>query len=388
MIVIISCLFINTLYFLFFFPLILALFIYKFKKQQTIKFGPADILMISICAVELMQLLFTSYTPNTVKASSVIFFGATLWFIMRLYINEFTTVNAFISIVSFLICVITVIPLLEYCRHKSQFADVGVVEMTMVKPHYRPLGLALNDWVAVLICLLPFPLYSALLNKKRIIPFIFHLISFACVNLSILVSYSRSGYISLLIFDLLLVSLSFLFCRKTIFSVIFISLFGLLTSLTVLIQDKQSVIQTSSINKTTSQRRSLDGRFKKWAEAITLFKQSPVTGVGSGNYELASRLYGSKNYNTLSYRSTNTLLQILVEKGLLGTIVYIIAFCIGCFCCVKSVRTNSLSAPFVAALFSLCVREVFFNSFFDNRIFVFFIIIFFLINLPITNSED
>ena len=388
MIVIISSLFINTLYFTYFFPLILAMIIRKIRKQQMIKMGPADIIVLSLCAVEILELFVTGYLPNTVKASNVIFCGATLWFVMRFYMKDQATIRAFVSIVSLLAGVLAFVTLIGYYRHKSQFASVGMTDMTMVKQYFRPFGLALNEWVAVLVCSLPFPFYMAVTNRKRIPLFMLHLLSFTIVNVSIIVSFSRSGYLALLVFDFLAVVLSISYWKKYFFSAILVAALGLSASFGVLFPEKDSVRQTGSVNGTTSQKRSTEGRTRKWAEAIELFKQSPVVGTGSGNYELASRLYGSKKYNSLSYRSTNTALQILVEKGLIGAIVYLLAFCTGCFCCFRSMRSRFICVPFVAALFSLCLREMFFNSFFDNRIFGLFIIMFFIINQTVEYSED
>ena len=388
MIVIISCHFINTLYFTYFFPLILVMIIRKIRKQQMIKIGPADIIVLSLCAVEIVELFVTGYLPNTVKASGVIFCGATLWFVMRFYMKDQATIDAFVSIVSLLAGVLAFITLIGYYRHKSHFASVGMTDMTMVKQYFRPFGLALNEWVAVLVCSLPFPFHMALVNRKRILVFILHLLSFAIVNVSIIVSFSRSGYLALLVFDILAVVLSFGFWRKYFVSVILVAALGLSASFGVLLPEKDSVKQTGSMSGTTSQKRSTEGRTRKWAEAIELFKQSPVVGTGSGNYELASRLYGSKKYNSLSYRSTNTALQILVEKGLIGAIVYLIAFFTACFCCFRSMRSRPFCIPFVAALFSLFVREMFFNTFFDNRIFGLFIVMFFIINQTVEYSED
>ena len=144
MIVIISCLFINTLYFTYFFPLILVMIIRKIRKQQMIKIGPADIIVFSLCAVEIVELFVTGYLPNTVKASGVIFCGAALWFVMRFHMKDQATIRAFVSIVSLLAGVLAFVTLIGYYRHKSQFASVGMTDMTMVKQYFRPFGLALD----------------------------------------------------------------------------------------------------------------------------------------------------------------------------------------------------------------------------------------------------
>lgn len=387
MTVFIISLFINTLYFMALSPIMMVMIIREMKKRHDYKTGLGDIIILLLCLAEIIGLFFTDYYPNSVKASSVICCGALLWFSFRILLKDHFTIEALISLISIIVGILALITVLKYYKHKAQFIDVDFSDMTMVKQHFRPFGFALNDWVAVLICSLPFPFYKALNNKRHIGLYVLHLLSFIIVNIAVLVSFSRSGYIALAMFYFIAFLLTYLFGKENIKSVIIVSLLGLSITLVVLIPERVSILQTISMNATTSQQRSTEGRTKKWAEAIELFKQSPIVGTGSGNYEISSRLYGAKKYNSLSYRSTNTPLQILVEKGSVGAGVYLLAFVLACICLYRSLRCNKIVIPFVASLFALCLRELFFNSLFDNKIFVFVIMIFFMANLPVIQNE-
>lgn len=385
--IVIFSMFVNELYIFFFFPLILLMIIRKIKKRQSIEFGRADMMILLFCAVDLVGLFFTEYLPNTIKVSSIIFGGAIIWFTMRFYIRDQRSMNVLIASLSSILGLMAIFTILLYFKHKTQYTSIGMSDMTMVKHLFRPFGFALNEWAAVLICSLPFPYYMALSSRRRKPLLILHLLCFVFLNIAILLSFSRSAYLSLMVFYFTGILITFLFDRTKIkFALLFFSL-SLIISLIVILPEKQSVLQTSSLDGNTSQKRSTVGRTKKWSEAISLFKHSYVTGMGSGNYEIASRLYGLRKYNTMSYRSTNTVLQILVEKGLVGIVVYMLIFVMMCICVYKSIRLNPIFIPFIASLAALCLREVFFNSFFDNKVFVLFIIIFFVINYPVSLHE-
>ena len=383
----ISCLFVNVLYLSFFFPLILLLIIRTIKNPEVVHISSPDVVIILLCVVEIVGLHNTNYIPNTIKTSCVVVGGATLWIVLRLYMKDLAVINLVLSVISILVGFLAAITVWNYYKHKMQFMEVEIFDMTVVKQYLRPFGMALNDWVAVLICFLPFPLYMALRNKNKLLLFLLHMVSFVCVNMAIYVSFSRSGYFSLLLFVFFIALLFFLYDRKKVAFAVLVAIIGISFSLVTLINEKVSVLKTSSMSGTISQQRSTEGRTKKWKEAISLFKQTPLRGAGGGNYELSSRLYGLKNYNSLSYRSTNTALQVLVEKGLIGISIYVLAFILVYYSCYKSVRSNCLVIPFISTIVALLFREMFFNTFFDNKVFTLFVIIFYLSSLLIIQDE-
>ena len=64
-----------------------------------------------------------------------------------------------------------------------------------------------------------------------------------------------------------------------------------LPTLLCMLPERKSVLITCFMNHTVSQQRSTAGRFVKWKEAINIFGLFPATGVGGGNYALASDTY-------------------------------------------------------------------------------------------------
>ena len=120
------------------------------------------------------------------------------------------------------------------------------------------------------------------------------------------------------------------------------------------------------MNKTTVQSRSTEGRLTKWKESLDLFKSKPYMGYGGGNYVLASTLHGNKQYETLSFRSTNSYLQLLVEKGIIGLVCFLIGAIAVFKIVIDSAKKSEYTIPFISAFVALTIHEFFFSSFFEK----------------------
>jgi O-antigen ligase len=136
------------------------------------------------------------------------------------------------------------------------------------------------------------------------------------------------------------------------------------------------------MTKTVSQRRSIDSRLSKWNETIRIFRDHPVFGTGSGTYGLMSYRYNLADKSRLSPLTTNTFLQLLMEKGVVGFVAYMGAIGAICMNALKLVRERSISAIiFLSAMVALLVREMTFSSMLEQHI---VLSLFFLIALCCT----
>ena len=98
-----------------------------------------------------------------------------------------------------------------------------------------------------------------------------------------------------------------------------------------------------------------------------IWKESPIVGVGGGNYNLAYD-YKITDRRTSRSRATNVYLLILVEKGLLGLIAYMLMIIVLLVRGFHNVK-NNLSIIFVyACLLAYSVRGIFFSSLFEHKL--------------------
>ena len=131
--------------------------------------------------------------------------------------------------------------------------------------------------------------------------------------------------------------------------------------------DRNNVISTCQMSKTIVQKQSIQGRISKWDESIYLYKQSHVFGVGSGNYGVSYDYFAKDKRSMITRRSTNSYLQLLIEKGVVGTIVMIISLGLIIMQCYRSVRIDKSKIPFLLAIIAFLFREFVFSSFYEER---------------------
>lgn len=362
--------FVNS-YFWPFFYLPILLILYKAHKTKLtllldFRFNLVDYAILSVCVLEVLLLQFSHYNNNSILATQRLLLVGVFWFFFRLFVTNQFSIRLYVNAISALVGLLSLLTLISYLKHRTSVMDIGDTDMTLFRQYYRPLGCVSNDWVTILLCMIPMPLYGLIVcNKKSFM--ILYATSLYFTILAIMVSFSRGGYLSLFIFFIVTLFLFIIFKIDFLKRVFTISMVLMVLSAITLIPDRESVLTTLSVSKTTVQKRSTDGRLKKWHESIELSKISPLTGVGGGNYGLAFDNYIKDKRSTLTRRSTNTYLQILVEKGVLGVIVYGISIVLILLGCWSSIKKRPENIPFVTAFLAIGVREFFFSSFFIDR---------------------
>lgn len=334
-------------------------------NEGALKCNYLDTVFLIICIAEIVLLCGSSYVPNSIVAF-VNFMGAiVLWFFMRCFLTEEYHINVIVVVLLIASAFLSFLTLLHYLKHRSLFIDLGFDDLTAVRQYYRPLGELSNDWTSLLICLLPAPLVVFLKTGNKYLKF-FCLVIFIAVNTSVLVSFSRGGYLSLFFYYLTALFITVLFYRKHLAKYLSIVFCSIALSVIVVLPDRESITTTLSMNKTTVQSRSTEGRLTKWKESLDLFKSKPYMGYGGGNYVLASTLHGNKQYETLSFRSTNSYLQLLVEKGIIGLVCFLIGAIAVFKIVIDSAKKSEYTIPFISAFVALTIHEFFFSSFFEK----------------------
>lgn len=346
-----------------------------------------DYSFLIIAASEIIVLLCSSYVPNSVDSFLSFAAAIVLWFYMRSYITEKKQVEYIVYLLLLASVVLTSLTILNYVKHRSHFHSLGFVDLTAVRQYYRPIGVLSNDWTAVLICLLPSPLVL-LFRSKNIVLKVLCAVTLVATNYAVLISFSRGAYLALFLFYISLLVSIVLFHRKSFIKCAGFTTIILAISFCFTIPDKISALTTLSMNKTTVQSRSTEGRLNKWQESLALFKSKPITGYGSGNFQMASTLFGNKNYDTLSFRSTNSYLQILVEKGAIGGICYLFAIIAVMVIAIASARKSLDLIPFISALAALLAHDFFFSSMPEKTYLLFaLVVLIYLTYFPLIHHE-
>ena len=208
---------------------------------------------------------------------------------------------------------------------------------------FRPLGYITNVWAEVLLVLLG---WICLVRRY------FTVFVFLCL-LAILLSFSRGAYISLGIY-----LLSGFLWIKPLREKIRLLAIGFIVIALSACYFPQEMKTTLQMNRTVSQRQSTDGRMNAAQAAWNAFCERPFTGYGNGNFTYAID-HSMNQDSTRPYTSfaPNIIVQLLVEKGAFGTLLYgILALAVLCF--IWKRRERPASRVIACVLLALLVKEM------------------------------
>ena len=69
-------------------------------------------------------------------------------------------------------------------------------------------------------------------------------------------------------------------------------------------------------------KMSTNGRIDQWSRSLDVIKEQPLFGVGASGFKQANKIISDKNQIPYTIKVTNSYLQIFVEKGIVGIILY------------------------------------------------------------------
>ena len=190
-----------------------------------------------------------------------------------------------------------------------------------------------NVTSAIYLIQLPFVIYLILKVKSILLRNIGYLVLFADFYMIFLLS-SRTAYV--IMFALLFFFLFFFVVKKSYKTSILKTFFGLYTGFLLLSllfvnlslgfnNTANPVERIQSIDITET---STNTRVRYYTYAIEQFIQNPFIGVGYGNWKIASIDKDRDNIESyiVPYTMHNDFLEVLVELGIIGLILYLLIF--------------------------------------------------------------
>lgn len=394
----------------------LIIFIFS-KNQESIKLEFPDLILILIVIYELFSFYFSTYKPNSHYYLVKLFLFLILYYNLSFLKDKDRKILMLIITAYFFI--ISVIILLQFIKHYFLISNYSFSDLTPFRFLFFPFWIIPNDWVTIQIFMLSFPLilYFQSVSDKiekipsekpidffqwRIVPFKLYMFSLAVtINLilfNIIVLFSRGGYIAL--FSILLMTFVLLYFYSGISpkSKIIKYLFFLIIFPTIaIIPFKNSISSTLHLSDSIIQERSISGRLNIWKSSFEIFKEKPIVGIGSNNFALKYNSNHSNNEDfSFSGRISNSFFQVLVEKGILGSIIYFSIFCIFVYFGCKILILRSMSNKntiflivFFSILFGISIRETTSSTvFFANNICFIFCFLAVMYNNLIFNNES
>lgn len=155
-----------------------------------------------------------------------------------------------------------------------------------------------------------------------------------------------------------------------------------------------AVFGACNVFASESQIRSIESRGIIWKQAITIFKNNPIIGIGGNNYPIIAEKSYSLNGGLYTASITNSYIQLLVENGIIGFLIFggtVIAFIYKLF---SKMESNSvISIVMFLFILTIAVKEFTFSTIFScDYVFGIFIVSFALainyVDLNECKSQD
>lgn len=226
---------------------------------------------------------------------------------------------------------------------RNSVLGVGFEDTYPFRFLFRPLGYITNVWAEISLILLGWGCvmrrYSGLLIFLTL--------------LAILFSFSRGTYIALGVY--IITWLLLMKPRQEKFRLIIISIITIVLSGSFFFKEMNTTIQ---MNSTTSQRQSSEGRIVASQAGWETYRKHPLFGYGSENYTYAidRTLNQDSTYPNTSY-APNILIQLLIEKGVVGFLLYLMLSIAVCRKILKT-WTNPISRIMLCILLALITKEM------------------------------
>ena len=350
------------------------------RKHKNIALQPLDIVFLSIIVFEVISFLFS---VNPLKSYIILSFNliaiALFYFVKQVFINKKYLFLIF-RFGIFLILGMSIFSLYSFWILKNTLHSVEWYSFYDFRHLHRPFGFISNVWYSFLLLFLSYILiYFYQFSKDKLLCYI----TLIFIVLNLMLSFSRSVYLILLVI-IILSAIQFMLYKKNgqILLCLVIPMLGCYAML------KEDCNKTLAFNTSVSQQRSISARVSSTKEATYLLKNNYL-GYGQGSYSLVN----SKRFEDVDIPFTsfapNILAQFFVEKGILGTILWIFFFFFLAIYLLTNYWNKDKNIFFIILIFliSFALRELSFSVFQENVYyqFIFFGLLALLIKEPHSN---
>lgn len=281
---------------------------------------------------------------------------------------------------SILIIILWIISLLFFTRFAFTPLFVNLNDLSQFRYLYIPCGILSNDWVSLQLLLLPFPLV-ALSRNISTQPSWQGQLNVVAVSLAlcgIIMTMSRIGWFC----DVIIIIFLFVLTTKRIILKKHFAIVCLLVLLTISILALISPEGIySTICQTESHQESATGRFRQLDIIHKLSTMQICYGVGLSNFALFSY---AKSIFSLDYtftgRANMSILNIIVESGICGLIIYLMLLFSIIYILYKMYKTNQVINKYTTftlgtIMFVIILKECSFTSITHN---VYYLLLFLL----------
>lgn len=339
--------------------------IYHIMKSDILNVTAFDMLILFLFIYEIILYFISISRDVSLLYVQNSYFGTLYYFSLRIHVNKKRKITFLLKIFTTFFFLLSVISLMSFSLFVEKVHLLGFENPLDFKNLYAPLGQMSNVWATYLLCfsgfiLLAFSLTKCGFSKKCIYGIILSLLFLGIIH-----TFSRGGYISLFLFLFIIC----IYVYRLKISILKRSLYFLFIGLAIFttFSLQKGALDTLRMNTTQSQKRSTEARVNSLKVAMDIFGEAPVLGVGSGNYSLAANKFFYENDNNTYVKwSANSLIQLMVEKGILGFFLWLLIIILLLNSLIH-IRVSKLPALIIIiTLIILVIKEFTFSSYFEH----------------------
>jgi O-antigen ligase/tetratricopeptide (TPR) repeat protein len=294
-----------------------------------------------------------------------------VYFTLRFFLQKEKQARLFNSILAGFVILLALITMLSFIFFKFNIEYEGFTDLVNFKAMFQPLGVLLNDWSTILLLSAAFLLTALAKARYKSVWFWILLAGCGLLTMSLLVSFSRGIYLSLFVGLLMFIIISIAYRTIRLKKLLLIVACSIGLTFLVSLPVSDGVKTTTGFSVTTSQVRSTSSRIRIFQTAFQLFKEQPVTGVGHGKFSMyANPILAQKEDSFYTSKATNSYLQLLVEKGIVGFILWGAFISVLLLLCLRLIKMKKKNGFVLSIVFSVLVaamfRELTFSTFFSK----------------------
>jgi len=344
-----------------------------------VRFSWVDISTLVVMTSEIVNYFASTYRLNTLASVFDISFLFLLYWTIRANLKHEYQFVGLLLILGFFGAYLSARVIYVFRPQYQHFTLLQFTDLSNFRERIdllTPNGMPIAEWITLFLMFLPFPILLLIRYKHRWRIILLPAVSLVLLILiAIAISFSRALYISAAGFFLIGSGLCwyyrlFHWRQLVLFNGILTLMFVLIVAFSPI---AKPVVTTMSILRTSSQVRSLQGRVSTWTTAPEMIRSHPWFGLGSYNFPMQYVTYRPENTVYVG-RALNCVLQILIEKGVLGLAAYgllLITFFKTSHRRVRSsageVFDKSAVVLFVAVCAAAIIRDLSYSSILTNK---------------------
>lgn len=331
-----------------------------------LKFTALDGAFVLLFLIEIASTILSPDRLRSQLSGSGIWAVILIYLFSRFYLSDTSLRQWFVHWLTLMGLISALIVITTFCTFYGIVTAAGFSGEELIPLRFLlvPRGMLINDWGSILLAFLPFNIYSLFTLRRhwKIAPALALLV----LLIALLLTLSRGTLLSLSIFTLLFFAAVIFW--KILSWRIAVVWFGsyLLLSGVILLPLRHTFSAIADTSPHSSQGMSAAGRIDRLSDSWALFKAHPITGIGNGSYAIESMVITNRDGSTYTRRVNNSLMQILLEKGIIGLAAYLLILGFALHSLIQRLRSPDKLVP---ALFGIGLAVLLFREMTSSTLF-------------------